>query len=133
LIVVDTQILVYLTLAGEYTTVAESVLERDSEWVAPPLWRSEMRNVLAGYLRRGTIDAAAALAIIDEAAGILSAEIAPPDELIFRQVTATRCSAYDLEFVALAEHLDVPLVTNDKEILAAFPRRSVAPVAFAAN
>ena len=133
MILVDTQILVYLTLAGDYTALAESVLERDSEWVAPPTWRSEMRNVLAGYLRRGTIDAAAALAIIDEAAGILSAEIAPPDELIIRQVTASRCSSYDLEFVALAEHLDVPLVTNDKEILAAFPRRSVAPLAFAAN
>jgi predicted nucleic acid-binding protein len=40
------------------------------------------------------------------------------------------CSAYDCEFVALAQDLEVPLVTNDRQILKAFPTIAISPSAF---
>jgi predicted nucleic acid-binding protein len=40
------------------------------------------------------------------------------------------CSAYDCEFVALARDLEVPLVTADRQLLAAFPSTAVSPEAF---
>jgi predicted nucleic acid-binding protein len=55
MIVVDSNVLAYLYLPCEYTDAAEQLLESDPEWVAPILWRSEFRNILAGYLRRKII------------------------------------------------------------------------------
>lgn len=52
MIVVDSNILAYLYLPGEFTAAAETLLEREPEWAAPLLWRSEFRNILAGYVRR---------------------------------------------------------------------------------
>lgn len=40
------------------------------------------------------------------------------------------CGAYDCEFVWLASHLRVPLVTADKRILAAFPSVALSIEAF---
>ena len=47
MIVVDTNIVAYLYLPGEHTAAVERLLERDPEWAAPILWRSEFRNILA--------------------------------------------------------------------------------------
>ena len=44
-------------------------------------------------------------------------------------VRDSECSAYDCEFVALAERLDAKLVTMDKKVLKAFPTRAVSLVA----
>ena len=52
MIVVDTNVVAYLFLRGEFAPQAEVWLRRDREWAAPVLWRSEFRNLLAGYLRR---------------------------------------------------------------------------------
>ena len=40
---------------------------------------------------------------------------------IMQLVKNSQCSAYDCEFVALAQYLDVPLITADKKILHEFP------------
>ena len=52
MIVVDSNILAYLYLPCEYTGAAETLMEQHPDWAAPILWRSEFRNILAGYLRR---------------------------------------------------------------------------------
>ena len=42
-------------------------------------------------------------------------------EQVLQLATSSRCSAYDCEFVAAAQQLGVPLVNEDRAILAAFP------------
>jgi predicted nucleic acid-binding protein len=42
-------------------------------------------------------------------------------DAVLEVVERTRLSAYDAEFVALSKELSVPLVTEDKAVLKAFP------------
>ena len=72
MIVVDTNVLAYLYLPGEHTAGAEALFEREPEWAAPVLWRSEFRNILAGYLRRKTLTFEQACSLQSEAEGLLA-------------------------------------------------------------
>lgn len=126
MIVVDSNILVYLYLPGEHTADAETLLERDSEWAAPVLWRSEFRNVLAGYMRRKTLTFEQAYAVQSEAETLLAgSEFEVDSHAVLELARDSDCSAYDCEFVALASQLNTKLVTLDKKVLRAFPKRAV--------
>jgi len=50
-----------------------------------------------------------------------------PSDLILALASESGCSSYDCEFVALAELLNAPLLTYDKQILKAFPTIAVTP------
>ena len=122
MIVVDTNVLVYLLLRGPRTEQAEFLRRRERQWAAPSLWRSEFRNVLTGYLRRDLLQLPRAVALMEEAELILTAhEEKVSTEHVLQLVNASRCSSYDCEFVAAAQQLGVPLITEDRAILAAFP------------
>ena len=127
MIVVDSNVLAYLYLPGEHTARAEALLEREPEWAAPLLWRSEFRNILAGYLRRETITFAQAAALQREAEGLLAGSEFDVDSLsVLELVRDSDCSAYDCEFIALAIKLKTKLVTMDGKLLKAFPKQAVA-------
>ena len=127
MIVVDTNVVAYLYLPGEYTDRAEALLERDAHWAAPILWRSEFRNILAGYMRRKTLTLDAAHNLQREAESLLAGgEHEVDSHLILELVRGSDCSAYDCEFVALAMTLGVRLVTMDNKLLKAFPKYAVA-------
>ncbi|MEP6664792.1 MAG: type II toxin-antitoxin system VapC family toxin [Verrucomicrobiota bacterium] len=126
MIVVDTNVMAYLWIPGALTECAEKTLKKDSLWTAPFLWRSEFRNVLAGYLRRKQVSLESALKSLEGAELILKGqEYLIPSDRVMKFVTQSACSAYDCEFVALAEDLDSTLVTADEKILREFPKRSV--------
>ena len=127
MIVVDSNVLAYLYLPGEHTAAAERLLERDPEWVAPVLWRSEFRNILAGYLRRGSLTFDQAHALQREAEELLAdGEFEVDSFKVLELVRESDCSAYDCEFVALALQLEKKLVTMDGKLLRAFPQIAVA-------
>lgn len=127
MIVVDSNVVAYLYLPGEHTERAEALLEKDADWAAPLLWRSEFRNILAGYIRRKTLTFETARDLQMEAESLLAgAEHEVDSRLVLELVRDSDCSAYDCEFVALAMSLGVKLVTEDKKLLKAFPRHAVA-------
>ena len=126
MIVVDSNVLAYLYLPGDRTAQAEALLEQDPDWVAPILWRSEFRNILAGCMRRKTLSFDQACMLQNEAQSLLAGSEFEVDSLaVLQLVRDSDCSAFDCEFVALANKLNAPLVTVDKKLLKAFPARAV--------
>lgn len=132
MIVVDTNVIAYLHLGGERTGAAEAVWRTDPDWHAPLLWRSEFRNVLALQMRRGAIGGEDAGRVCEEAERTLhDGEHMVRARHVLRLADGSGRSAYDCEFVALAEVLDVSLITADRDLCASFPDRTVELEAFA--
>ena len=131
MIVVDTNVLAYLLIPGQYTAAARVTLARDPAWAAPLLWRSEFRNVLALYLRKGEMSLQQATTVQDVAEDLLLGRehhVASHDVLALARSSGR--SAYDCEFIVTARHLNVKLVTSDRPLLASFPDDAVALTVF---
>lgn len=131
MIVVDTNVIGYLFLSSDRSVLAERALKKDSDWAAPIIWRSELRNVLALYMRKNIIR-------LDQAQNIMkgSLELMEGREYeissyeVLRLASGSKCSAYDCEFVAAANDLKVPLITVDNQLLRTFPDVAVSLTAF---
>lgn len=131
MIVADVNLLAYLLLGGPEADLAQRVLEKDSTWAAPVLWRSEFRNILAAFIRQRGLGISEAWQAHELAEGLVGAhEYTLGGERVLQLVASSPCSAYDCEYVALAEELQVRLVTSDREILRHFPRIAVSPREF---
>ena len=127
MIVVDTNIISYLLLPTPTTDAAEALYLADPDWAAPVLWRSEFRNVLALYLRKGLLVLHEALSVQERAEDLLTGrEYQVRSTDVLRLAHTSGCSAYDCEFVAVAIDLGSSLYTADKRVLRAFPKISVA-------
>ena len=122
MIVVDTNVIAYFRLPGPLTEAAEQLLAVDSDWTAPRIWRSEFRNVLAGAVRRKALSLERVVTIARETERQLNGrEYSVDTAHVLMLADVSGCSSYDCEFVALARDLGVPLVTNDRAVLKAFP------------
>ena len=125
MIICDTNVFAYLFLKGTYSKQAKALLQTDPVWLAPPLWRSEFRNILATYMRQGHLTHQDALLIMHEAESFMAGnEISIDSEEVIALTSSSKCSAYDCEFVALAKRYDLKLYTSDKQILTEFPNHT---------
>jgi len=120
MIVVDTNVLVYLLLPTPHAAQADAILLKDPDWIAPALIHSEFRNVPPGggapqghRSRRRPHAAGSAMEVITVPEGGANGRA------VLSLALASGCSAYDCEFVWLARDLRVPLVTADRQVLAA--------------
>jgi len=127
LIVVDTNVIVYFWLRGDFTAQSEATLRRDSHWIVPYLWRSEFRNVLVTYVRAKRLQADDAHAIYLKAETALRGrEFAVTGRAALSLAFESGLSAYDCEYIALAAERNCKLVTSDKKIVKSFPRHAVS-------
>ena len=130
MIVADTNLIAYLIAGAPSAAAARS---HDPEWAAPMLWRSEYRSVLAGRICREQLPAGAAVELFEAAELlVINREYQADAARVLRLVAGSRCSAYDCEFVAVAQALGVPLVTADRRLAAEFPETAIALDIFAA-
>ena len=119
---------------GEKTPQARAALREDLVWAAPSSWRSEFRNVLAVYLRLGQLVPSDALELVAAAESLVSgSEHRVESGRVLSLVADSPCSAYDCEFVALAQEFGVSLVTSERQVLEAFPSVAVALDSFSSK
>lgn len=120
MIVVDTNIIAYLLVPGEHTAVVEEVLEKDNEWIAPILWRSEFRNILSTCMQVVGLSLKDAHTTMSRAEFLMNGkEYTVPSDLVLEMAESTGLAAYDAEFVTLASQLECSMVTCDSKVLKA--------------
>ena len=118
MLVADTNLLAYLYIPGDKTPEVEELLQHDSEWIAPTLWRSEFLNVLTTYHRiKGMplADCLEAFELAEELVGERTYSVTPLR--VFETSSRTGCAGYDSEFLVLAEDFSVSLVTYDRKLI----------------
>ncbi|MCG2588827.1 type II toxin-antitoxin system VapC family toxin [Rhodohalobacter sulfatireducens] len=132
MIVVDTNVIATMWVPNDMDEWVYKVLKKDDDWVAPLLWRSEFRNILSIYLRKEILEFSVVLRVTEEAEHLMEAnEFDVNSTQVMSLVANSSCSAYDCEFVALADDLNIQLVTFDKKIAREFPEIAISPKEFA--
>lgn len=133
MIAVDANVIFYLQVRGQQTEQAERVYRKDPDWIAPRLWRSEFRNALALFLRRGVLTLDRAVDTMRRAEELMQGrDFDVASAAVLKLAADSGCSAYDCEYVSLAQDSGVPLVTSDEEVLSKFKSIAVSMRDFAA-
>jgi len=128
MIVVDVNIIAYLLIRGERSESMDQLQERDPDWIAPGLWLDEVLNILSLYERKGLLEPAQSTAILNDALDLMEdATYELPPDRILSVARRTGCSAYDSQYIALAEDLGLKLYTCDKGILNSCEHVAIKP------
>ena len=126
MIVVDNDVISYFWLEAGRTEAARKARKQDADWHAPRLWRSEFRNVLYQHMAHRGLSRADAQRIAETVEADLEGttySVATSD--VLHLADASGHSAYDCEYVALAQELGVGLVTGDRAVADLFPDTAV--------
>jgi len=86
---------------------------------------------LALYLRKGVIDLVLAIDIQAQAEMLMAGnEFAINSNKVLALAHSSECSAYDCEFISLAQTFSTLLITTDKKLIKAFPERAISAKAY---
>jgi predicted nucleic acid-binding protein len=134
MIIVDANIIAYFLLQTEKTEMAEKIWAKDMDWYAPLLWRSEVRNILTNYIRHNLLTLEQAQGIMEQAHEVMrEREHFVSSARVLELAGSSRCTAYDCEYVALANQFGLLLITFDKMIVQNFPKIAMFPQDFLAQ
>ena len=121
MVVVDTNILAYLLIDGDRTADAQALHARDAEWRSESFLLIEFSNILATYLRAGSLRRSGAHALLAEAETRVRGLVNLPHSRALRVAEQFAVSAYDARFLGAAQTLGARLVTEDARLRAAAP------------
>lgn len=129
MIVADANLWIALLLEHERSHVAQAVFDIDPEWHVPIVCLSEVRNAGLAYVRRELITPEHLVDALGMWRGLArsSRRHDADDLLLVDRAVASGCTAYDCEYLVVAQVLDVPLLTWDKQVLRVFPDVAVTP------
>ncbi len=126
MILVDTNVLVYLLIEGDCTASARALYQRDSDWRSEAFLLVELSNVLATFVRSGALTLAQGQRLLADAQVRMPALSSVSHAQALATAGEFGLSAYDARFIALARELRVKLVTEDGKLRAAVPEWTVS-------
>lgn len=134
MIVVDTNVLVYAVIQSPETPLAQRVAARDAEWAFPPLWRYEFTSAVATLIRGRALTVAQAEDGIREAERVVGGREFAVDQIAALGTAMTfNLSAYDAQYIRLAQSLGVRCVTTDNRMLRNAPGIAISLADFVAG
>jgi predicted nucleic acid-binding protein len=122
MVVVDTNVLAYLLIDGDRTADAQALYAGDPDWRSEGFLLVEFSNILATYLRAGSLERSAAESLLASAERILSGSLNLPHSSALEIAAEFGVSAYDARFLGAARALGRKLVTEDAKLRRAAPR-----------
>jgi len=122
MIVVDANILIYSLIEGDYSPLVHKLRERDVDWRTTGLCLHETLNVLATYQRRDILTLAQCKKLLEHAERFMKvAQCEMKMEAALAMAAKYTITGYDAQYVALAQSLNVPLITEDRKLREAVP------------
>ena len=122
MIVADTNLSAYFSIPSPYSDWAQQLHASDPHWIAPALWRSEIRSVLTQHVAHARLTLRQALQRLGELELMFDQRLFEvPSAEVLKLATESACSSYDCEFVVLARQKDCLLITMDTKLVKAFP------------
>ena len=132
MIVADADLIAYFWIEQTRSEAARRVRRRDAAWTVPRLWRSEFLAILRRHMNTGLMSPDEARRFAENArADLQGAEHDVEMADVLALIEETGHSAYDGAYVALAQVLQVPLVTGDRALAERFPQTAVVMEDFA--
>ena len=123
MLLVDTNIVAYLLIDGDYTAGAQQLRIRDSDWRSEAFLLVEFTNVLVSSIARKRMTLSSAEDFLVKAAALFEGKLGRiPHASVLAIAARYQVSAYDGRFLALANQLGSRLVTEDARLRAAAPR-----------
>ncbi|CAG1005460.1 hypothetical protein MTYP_03261 [Methylophilaceae bacterium] len=134
MIVVDANILVYSLIEGDYSPLVQKLREKDADWRTAGLCLHEVLNVLATYQRRDILKLAQCKKLLEHAERFMKvAQCDVKMDMALAVAAKYTITGYDAQYVALAQSLNVPLITEDRKLREAVPGIAVSMQAFLAQ
>jgi predicted nucleic acid-binding protein len=122
MIVVDANILVYSLIEGDYPQLVQKLREKDADWRTTGLCLHEILNVLATYQRRKVLTLAQCKKLLDHAERFMQvAQCEVKMDAALAVAAKYAITGYDAQYVALAQSLNAPLITEDRKLREAVP------------
>jgi predicted nucleic acid-binding protein len=122
MIVIDANILIYALIECDNSRLIPELRAKDADWRTTGLCLHETLNVLATYQRRGLLTLEQCKELLGYANRFIAVAQCDADmEDALSAAAKYGITGYDAQYVALAQNLAVPLITEDRKLRHAVP------------
>ena len=122
MLLVDTNVVAYLLIEGDHTQAAQQLRRRDPDWRSEAFLLVEFTNVLASSVATKRMTLGLAESSLGKAVALFDGKLrSMPHAPVLAAAVRHGVSAYDARFLALAEAIGLPVVTEDKKLRDAAP------------